>query len=103
MPEILTKHPDAVIKLLMSVGAKCGTGEKPQILTQCTRKNFCVLPSGEFCVYGLDEMSTMTQIHKTDFAEFVGQTPTIYSWSNVLIIMVMFLIGLGVGMLLNKR
>ncbi|MDB4956673.1 MAG: hypothetical protein JWO36_4242 [Myxococcales bacterium] len=66
MPEILTKHPDIVIKVLESQGAQCGTGAKPKILTKCPPDKFCTLAGGELCVFGSRELGQMTQLTPTD-------------------------------------
>jgi len=71
MPEILTKHPSVVIDVLESGGAECGDGLPQKILTQCPREAFCALPGGEMCVYGITEVSTMTQISEADLAPLV--------------------------------
>ena len=66
MPEILTKHPDIVMKVLKSQGAQCGTGAKPKILTKCPAENFCTLTGGELCVYGTSDVGKMTQLSLQD-------------------------------------
>lgn len=71
MPEVLTKHPGVVIDVLESGGARCGDGLPQKILTQCPREAFCVLPGGEMCVYGITEVSEMTQIREGDLAPLV--------------------------------
>jgi hypothetical protein len=71
MPEVLTKHPDIVLDVLKSGGAKCGEGLPQEILTQCRPEAFCKLPGGEMCVYGLAEVDSMTQIEDDDLAPLV--------------------------------
>lgn len=71
MPEIITKYPDVTRQVLESAGAKCGAGEPQRILTQCPRERFCALPGGEICIYGLGDISAMTQVRK---AELCGTT-----------------------------
>lgn len=66
MPEILTRHPDVVLSVLKGSGAQCGVGVKPQILTACPAERFCALSEGELCVYGLGEVSQMTQVSRQD-------------------------------------
>ncbi len=68
MPEVLTKHPDVVIQVLESAGAKCGDGLPQKILTRCPKPSFCALPGGETCVYGVDQVSEMTQIESSELA-----------------------------------
>ena len=62
MPEQLTKYPEVTIHVLRSAGAKCGEGSVQEILTKCPAESFCKLPRGEVCVYGLADVSKMTQI-----------------------------------------
>ncbi len=80
MPEQLTKHPDVTLQVLRSAGARCGTGETPQILKSCPAERFCQLPGGEICVFGLPDAARMTQITKADWqaltATMAGVTPT---------------------------
>lgn len=80
MPEQLTKHPDVTLQVLKSAGARCGTGETPQILKTCPAERFCQLPGGEICVFGLPDAARMTQITKADWqaltATMAGVTPT---------------------------
>ncbi|NVB83557.1 MAG: hypothetical protein HOV81_34605 [Kofleriaceae bacterium] len=59
MPEILTEHPDVVLKVLASQGAKCGVGVPPKVLTKCPADRFCSLAGGELCVFGTDEMTQL--------------------------------------------
>lgn len=66
MPELLTKHPDIVIKVLKSEGAQCGTGAAPKILTKCPPEKFCTLAGGELCVYGSNDLGRMTQLSSAD-------------------------------------
>lgn len=67
MPEQLTKHPEVTLEVLRSAGAKCGDGTQQSILTQCPAERFCKLPGGEVCVYGLADVSRMTQISTSDW------------------------------------
>ncbi len=66
MPEVITKHPDVVKQVLESAGARCGRGEPQRILTRCPREQFCALPGGEICVFGLDGIPAMTQVSRAD-------------------------------------
>lgn len=59
MPEILTEHPDVVLKVLASQGAKCGVGVPPKVLTSCPADRFCSLAGGELCVVGTDEVTQL--------------------------------------------
>ncbi|AOX99590.1 hypothetical protein [Jeongeupia sp. USM3] len=67
MPEQLTKHPDVTLQVLRSAGAQCGEGAPQTILRQCPEKQFCKLPGGEICVYGLPEAVRMTQLTGADW------------------------------------
>jgi len=69
MPEQLTKHPEVTLQVLRSAGATCGEGAPQNILTQCPSQQFCKLPGGEVCVYGLADAARMTQISAVDWAE----------------------------------
>jgi hypothetical protein len=69
MPEVLSRYPDVTLKVLKSAGAKCGAGEEQAILVKCPKERFCSLPGGEICVYGLGEVSQMTQIGPKQIAK----------------------------------
>jgi hypothetical protein len=71
MPEQISKYPDVTLKVLKEAGARCGEGAKQNILTQCPRDQFCALPSGEICVYGIDQIPQMTQIKTEELARIV--------------------------------
>jgi len=103
MPEMLTKYPDSALKVLKDGGAKCGIGAKQQILTSCPKENFCALPTGEICVYNLNNAHTMTQIHTFDFAELGDGLPTIFSSWNILLLAIACLFGLFFGMWLKGK
>ncbi|MEW5848617.1 MAG: hypothetical protein AB2A00_07365 [Myxococcota bacterium] len=72
MPELLTKHPDVVIEVLSESGAKCATGAPQKILKECPRDRFCALPTGELCVFGLEDKGQMTQISARDLCPAVA-------------------------------
>ncbi len=71
MPEQITKYPEVTIQVLREGGARCGPGVKKQILTQCPSERFCSLPSGEMCIYGLDQIPQMTQVTPQELARVV--------------------------------
>lgn len=73
MPEQLTKHPEVTLQVLRSAGAQCGGGAKPEILTQCPAAQFCKLPGGELCVYGLPQAAQMTQVSAAEW-QALGST-----------------------------
>jgi hypothetical protein len=62
MPEQITKYPDITLEVLKGGGAVCGKGAPQKILTKCPAARFCSLPTGEICVYGINEIPQMTQI-----------------------------------------
>jgi hypothetical protein len=67
MPEQLTKHPEVTLQVLRSAGAQCDSSAAPEILTQCPAGQFCKLPGGELCVYGLPQASQMTQVSAAEW------------------------------------
>lgn len=72
MPEQISKYPDVTLKILKEAGAVCGEGAAQKILTACPPERFCSLPTGEICVYGLDEIPKLTQITKEELAQAVS-------------------------------
>jgi hypothetical protein len=48
-------------------------GKEPsrRFLTNCPREQFYALPSGEICVYGIDQIPQMTQIKTEELARIV--------------------------------
>lgn len=70
MPEIVTKYPNLALQELKDAGIKCGVGAKQQILITCPKENFCALPTGEICVYGIKDVPQMTQITALDLFLF---------------------------------
>ena len=71
MPEQISKYPEVTIQVLKGGGARCGPGVEKQILKQCPSERFCALPSGEICVYGLEQIPNMTQIKTAELARIV--------------------------------
>ena len=71
MPEQISKHPDVTIQVLKGGGAQCGPGVEKKILKQCPSDRFCAFPSGEICVYGIDQIPQMTQIKPPELARVV--------------------------------
>jgi hypothetical protein len=71
MPEQISKYPDVTIEVLKSAGAVCGQGGPQNILKQCPAKQFCALPGGEICVYGINQIPQMTQITLQELAQIV--------------------------------
>lgn len=88
MPEQLTKHPDITLGLLKDLGAQCGAGAPQNILKACPSERFCALPTGEICVYGIEDIPRMTQISMQDLASVVcpqspGQNSAMLSGTGV--------------------
>jgi len=71
MPEQISKYPEVTLKVLKEAGAVCGEGAKQKILTQCPAERFCSLPTGEICVYGINDIPKMTQITAQELASVV--------------------------------
>lgn len=72
MPEQITKHPEVTLKVLKEADAICGEGAPQKILTQCPKERFCSLPSGEMCIYGIEQIPQMTQIKAQELAAVVA-------------------------------
>ncbi|MDQ7979133.1 hypothetical protein QYH69_17935 [Paraburkholderia sp. SARCC-3016] len=72
MPEQITKYPDVTLRVLKGAGAVCAEGAPQKILTQCPATRFCALPTGELCIYGIDEIKSMTQISASEIAAVVA-------------------------------
>ena len=71
MPEQLTKYPDITLRVLRTSGAVCAEGAVQRVLTECPVEQFCKLPGGELCVFGLADASKMTQITATEWQALV--------------------------------
>jgi hypothetical protein len=71
MPEQISKYPEVTLDVLKGAGAQCGEGAPQKILTQCPAERFCSLPTGEICVYGVNEIPQMTQITPQELAQVV--------------------------------
>lgn len=102
MPEVITRYPDIVLKLLNDVGAACGEGLPQKILRSCPPENFCSLPTGELCVYGLDEIQQMTQIGSADFAQVVSIQP-ILTLEMIFLIVIALIVGIILGFMFRKN
>lgn len=71
MPEQITKHPEVTMRVLESAGAQCAEGRPQRILTECPEEQFCSLPGGEVCIYGIAQIPEMTQITPQELARVV--------------------------------
>ncbi len=103
MPEILTKYPDVVIQVLRESGAKCGVGAPQQILTSCPPERFCSMPTGEVCVYGLNEIPRMTQITAAEIVRVASGTSMIFSLEVIISVILAFAAGALFGDFLSRR
>jgi hypothetical protein len=104
MPEQISKYPDVTLEVLKSAGAVCGQGAPQKILTQCPAKRFCALPTGEICVYGINEIPQMTQIKLQELAQVIypegraAPSDSTAVWgAGALILAAVFLAGVGLG------
>ncbi|KTD07788.1 hypothetical protein [Legionella jamestowniensis] len=94
MPEIITKYPQAMIKVLKGANIQCGIGDKQIILRHCPHDRFCSSPTGELCVYGINDISKMTQIHRL---ELFKSTEVIFPLIGLL------LVGFALGVLFGAK
>lgn len=106
MPEQITKYPEVTLRVLKGAGAHCGEGVKQRILTKCPADRFCALPTGEICVYGIDQIPQMTQITLRELGQVVcppKQQPaaasSAVSKADVALLGATLAVGLMVGML----
>lgn len=104
MPEQISKYPEVTIQVLKGGGARCGPGVEKQILKQCPSERFCAFPSGEICVYGIDQVPQMTQIKTAELARVVcppaqrsGADPGGAPWPEAGALGITFALGLAVG------
>jgi hypothetical protein len=89
MPEQITKYPDVTLQVLKEAGARCGEGAPQTILKQCPADRFCALPTGEMCIYGINEIPKMTQITPAELAKQVCQTAAAPVWDSGLTAMIL--------------
>jgi hypothetical protein len=104
MPEQISKYPDVTLEVLKGAGARCGEGAKQQILTKCPPEQFCALPSGEICVYGIEQIPEMTQIKTDELARIVcppgkqaSMTSLPFSGADMALMGMVFVAGLLIG------
>lgn len=109
MPEQISKYPDVTLKVLKGAGAVCGEGAPQKILTQCPADRFCSLPTGEICVYGINEIPQMTQITLRELAEVVyprgqqgGETSGVMWAVGGIALAAVFVAGLVLGKWWNR-
>jgi hypothetical protein len=106
MPEQISKYPDVTLTVLKEAGARCGEGIKQKILTKCPPKQFCALPSGEICIYGIEQIPAMTQIKPQELARIIcppGKQISMaflqVSGADIALMGTVFVAGLLVGIL----
>ena len=103
MPEQISKYPDVTLKVLKGAGAVCGEGIDQRILKQCPADQFCALPTGEICVYGLDQIPQMTQITLQEMANIVcpftqaSMLPSMDSASEGITLGLFLILGIVIG------
>ena len=111
MPEQISKYPDVTLEVLKGAGARCGPGVEKKILTQCPDERFCALPTGEICVFGLEQIPQMTQITTRELASVVcapvkpearGAADGLDTSAWIAVGMALA-VGLGAGRLWGKR
>ena len=104
MPEIISKYPDIVLQILREAGIECGTGAKQQILVNCPAERFCSLPTGELCVYGLNDVPKMTQISGAELANAAsGARIPFLTIDAIFLILVVFVVGILIGVFMFKK
>ncbi|RJG04706.1 hypothetical protein D3870_00525 [Noviherbaspirillum cavernae] len=101
MPEQITRYPDVTLQVLKGAGAQCGVGAPQKILTQCPKERFCSLPSGELCIYGIEQIPQMTQIRSHELAQVLAPAPS-GAMSDGLALAAAFLAGGATGWLWHK-
>lgn len=100
MPELITKYPEVALQILKEAGGRCGEGAEQQILKKCPPAQFCALPTGELCVYGLDQISLMTQITPGELARAAAGKQG-RPWQDSVTLSVPLLILLGAAFLMG--
>lgn len=106
MPEVISKYPEITFNVLKEAGAHCGPEVQPRILTKCPSERFCSLPTGEICVYGLDEIGKTTQISQQEImAVMAAKLPLVkqpFSFGWLEIFLALF-VGLVFGIIISKK
>ncbi|HWP58109.1 MAG TPA: hypothetical protein VNL14_09495 [Candidatus Acidoferrales bacterium] len=108
MPEQISKYPEVTLEVLKSAGAVCGQGAPQKILKQCPAKQFCSLPAGEICVYGIDQIPQMTQITLEELARVVARKQSsledlpVMGPAGALIVGAVFAAGFALGKFRRK-
>lgn len=104
MPEIISKYPDIVLQILREAGINCGAGAKQQILVNCPAERFCSLPTGELCIYGLNDIPKMTQIKSGEIINAAsGARIPFLTIEAIILIVLAFIIGVLIGIFVYKK
>lgn len=97
MPEIVSKYPEVVLQVLKEAHISCGQGMPQKILKDCPKDQFCSLPTGELCIYGVKQMTSMSQLAPLDF--LISPGFVIY-FTGILVLS--FLGGMTAGLYIRK-
>ncbi len=104
MPELISKYPDIVLQILKEAGVECGTGIKQQILVNCPAEKFCSLPTGELCIYGLNDIPKMTQISGAELTNAAaGARSPFLTIEVIILVFIMFIVGIIIGIFVFKK
>lgn len=108
MPEQITKYPDVTLRVLEGAGARCAEGAPQEILTQCPAERFCRLPTGEVCVYGIEDIPQMTQMSTEEIAAVVcppaaKQASLAPAGGEVVLLGLGFVLGISIGGFFRRR
>ncbi len=108
MPEQITKYPEVTLRVLQGAGARCGPDVERNILTECPPERFCSFPTGEVCIYGLDDIPKMTQVTPQELAAVVcpdssAAVPPAGDSLNALLLGAVFIAGLVLGAFSRRR
>lgn len=100
MPEVVTKHPEKLLKMLDYMNMKCGPAYQAKILTSCPKQQFCMTPNGkaEVCVYHPNDIGQMTQMNSLEFL----RTSELFIPCLSIAVM-LFIAGMMAGMAINRR
>jgi hypothetical protein len=108
MPEQITKYPEVTLEVLKGAAARCGIGVEQRILKTCPPDRFCALPTGEICVYGIQDIPQMTQISVPELARLVcpqqsGVPAPPVAKADAAALGVTFAVGMVLGRWTRKR
>ncbi len=97
MPEIISRYPEITLKVLKESGARCGEGLPQKILTKCPEERFCSLPTGEICVYGINELHKTTQFSAGIFPVFFN------FYLFIILAIIILIVGIFLGKLFFRK